>query len=161
MVVAHNQRDDLYLSSEESSEGELGKENRENRKSTLSSEEESSEIDEDSNSISLSNSPSLISYSNDRRVKSKRKMILPPGLALSTSEQGKRNPLLVDLDDSEEIVKKKRKIESWFGSDEIQVRIVLIIVSSLIDLADIQLLTFHTFIIQLIHNLGFATRFLY
>ncbi|CAH8456291.1 unnamed protein product [Schistosoma curassoni] len=119
-IYAHNQRDDLYLSSEESSEGELGKENRENRKSTLSSEEESSEIDEDSNSISLSNSPSLISYSNDRRVKSKRKMILPPGLALSTSEQGKRNPLLVDLDDSEEIVKKKRKIESWFGSDEIQ-----------------------------------------
>ncbi|CAH8453811.1 unnamed protein product [Schistosoma intercalatum] len=116
-IYAHNQRDDLYLSSEESSEGESGKEN---RKSTLSSEEESSEIDEDSNSISLSNSPSLKSYSNDRRVKSKRKMILPPGLALSTSEQGKRNPLLVDLDDSEEIVKKKRKIESWFGSDEIQ-----------------------------------------
>ncbi|CAH8453669.1 unnamed protein product [Schistosoma intercalatum] len=116
-IYAHNQRDDLYLSSEESSEGESGKEN---RKSTLSSEEESSEIDEDSNSISLSNSPSLKSYSNDRGVKSKRKMILPPGLALSTSEQGKRNPLLVDLDDSEEIVKKKRKIESWFGSDEIQ-----------------------------------------
>ncbi|CAH8453476.1 unnamed protein product [Schistosoma guineensis] len=119
-IYAHNQRDDLYLSSEESSEGESGKENREDRKSTLSSEEESSEIDEDSNSTSLSNSPSLKSYSNDRRVKSKRKMILPPGLALSTSEQGKRNPLLVDLDDSEEIVKKKRKIESWFGSDEIQ-----------------------------------------
>ncbi|CAH8453017.1 unnamed protein product [Schistosoma mattheei] len=119
-IYAHNQRDDLYLSSDESSEGESGKENGENRKSTLSSEEESSEIDEDSNSVSLSNSPSLKSYSNDRRVKSKRKMILPPGLALSTSEQGKRNPLLVDLDDSEEIVKKKRKIDSWFGSDEIQ-----------------------------------------
>ncbi|CAH8457208.1 unnamed protein product [Schistosoma haematobium] len=118
-IYAHNQRDDLYLSSDESSEGESGKENGENRKSTLSSEEESSEIDEDSNSISLSNSP-LKSYSNDRRVKSKRKMILPPGLALSTSEQGRRNPLLVDLDDSEEIVKKKSKIDSWFGSDEIQ-----------------------------------------
>ncbi|CAH8456768.1 unnamed protein product [Schistosoma margrebowiei] len=119
-IYAHNQRDDLYLSSEEGSEVESGKESGENQNSTLSSEEESSEIDEDSNSSSLSNSPSLKSYSNDRRVKSKRKMILPPGLSLSTSEQGKRNPLLVDLDDSEEIVKKKRKIDSWFGSDEIQ-----------------------------------------
>ncbi|VDP58607.1 unnamed protein product [Schistosoma margrebowiei] len=151
MVVAHNQRDDLYLSSEEGSEVESSKESGENQNSTLSSEEESSEIDEDSNSSSLSNSPSLKSYSNDRRVKSKRKMILPPGLSLSTSEQGKRNPLLVDLDDSEEIVKKKRKIDSWFGSDEIQVRIVLIIVSSLIDLAYIQLLTFHLFIYLFIY----------
>ncbi|CAI2724951.1 unnamed protein product [Schistosoma spindalis] len=119
-IYAHNQRDDLYLSSEESSDGESGKENGEDRNSTLSSEEESSEIDGDSNSISLSNLPSLKSHSNNRIVKSKRQMILPPGLVLSTSEQGKRNPLLVDLDDSEEIVKKKRKIDSWFGSDKIQ-----------------------------------------
>lgn len=119
-IYAHNERDDLYLSSEESSEGESGKENGEDRNSTLSSEYESSEIDGDSNITSLSNLASLKSHSNDRRVKSKRQMILPPGLALSTSEQDKRNPLLVDLDDSEEIVKKKRKIDSWFGSDEIQ-----------------------------------------
>ncbi|XP_018654153.1 putative ribosomal RNA methyltransferase [Schistosoma mansoni] len=119
-IYAHNERDDLYLSSEESSEGESGKENGEDRNSTLSSEDESSEIDEDPNITSLSNLASLKSHSNDRRVKSKRQMILPPGLVLSTSEQDKRNPLLVDLDDSEEIVKKKRKIDSWFGSDEIQ-----------------------------------------
>ncbi|CAH8463060.1 unnamed protein product [Schistosoma rodhaini] len=119
-IYAHNERDDLYLSSEESSEGESGKENGEDRNSTLSSEDESSEIDGDSNITSLPNLASLKSHSNDRRVKSKRQMILPPGLALSTFEQDKRNPLLVDLDDSEEIVKKKRKIDSWFGSDEIQ-----------------------------------------
>ncbi|KAH8853384.1 pre-rRNA 2'-O-ribose RNA methyltransferase FTSJ3 [Schistosoma japonicum] len=113
---AHNQRDDLCISSEESSDNESDEKN-DAGKSTLWLKDKSSEIDRHTNSIKISSSKSR---SNDKKNKSKREMILPPGLALSTFEQEKRNPLLVDLDDSEEIVKKKRKIDSWFGSDEIQ-----------------------------------------
>ncbi|CAH8451892.1 unnamed protein product [Schistosoma turkestanicum] len=117
---ADNQRDDLYMSSEESSDSESGEENDADQNSVLSSEDGFSEIDYDNNSIGSLDSASPKSHLNDRKMRSKRQMVLPPGLTLSTSEQGKRNPLLVDLDDSEESVKKKRKIDSWFSSDEIQ-----------------------------------------
>ncbi|VDQ02734.1 unnamed protein product [Trichobilharzia regenti] len=72
------QRDDLYVSSEDSSDSES---------------DESDKEDED------------ISLGSDYE---------------SSGDRGKRNPLLVDLDDSEESVKKKRKIDSWFGSNEIK-----------------------------------------
>ncbi|CAH8830846.1 unnamed protein product [Trichobilharzia szidati] len=109
------QRDDLYVSSEDSSDSESDEWNKEDEDISLGLDFESSGDVSDTNNV---NSPEL--SSKDKKPKSKRQMILPPGLALSTTEQGKRNPLLVDLDDAEESVKKKRKIDSWFGSNEIK-----------------------------------------
>ncbi|CAH8447607.1 unnamed protein product [Heterobilharzia americana] len=111
------QRDDLCVSSENSSESESGGEDEEDQSIKLDSADESIDVESDTGSIDLPVSKLL---SKDKKAKSKRHMILPPGLYLSTTEQGKRNPLLVDLDNSEENVKKKRKIDSWFGSDEMK-----------------------------------------
>lgn len=56
-----------------------------------------------------------------KECKRGRKLTLPPGLSLTDSQKGLRNPLLVDLDNSEVRVKNNKKIDSWFGSEEMKV----------------------------------------
>ncbi|CAL8107106.1 unnamed protein product [Calicophoron daubneyi] len=110
-------RDDLYLSSDE----EVGADNPKGRNSDGSSVVSESEESMNSSGSADEDEPvtKRVRFS-DKTEKEKSKRAQLPEINPLISAVKQRNPLLVDLDDSEETAKQKRKIDAWMESDEMK-----------------------------------------
>ncbi|VDP79517.1 unnamed protein product [Echinostoma caproni] len=126
------QRDDIYLSSDASSDSDeddsadevLPSVIKRAKNKNLTDDDwpsDNEEEDEDDSDSAEPLSKRKRSESDHTKTNIKGQLQTPiPRVDAFTLSKLKRNPLLVDLDDAAEETKEKRKIRSWLQSDEIQ-----------------------------------------